>query len=160
MIWDFSTGLISLRHRVSSRQCSTPAEHLQSHEPEDLRWGLSAHQGCMRGRRAIKPRTFFSPPLCFLSSLFYTSLPPSSLSPCIISSALLDANVRGREDSLGVLVSHGEASVPPGVLLQDMYHITKLQRQVGISQSWLIAVGDWTKGTEVRDSPRGFVVPK
>lgn len=46
--------------------------------------------------------------------------------PWVEGAALLDADVRGREHSLGVLVTQREATVPASILLQDMHHIAKL----------------------------------
>lgn len=62
--------------------------------------------------------------------------------PWVDDVALLDTNVRGRENSFGMLVMKGEASVPASILLQDMNHISKPQGEIGVGGLGLIAVGN------------------
>ena len=48
----------------------------------------------------------------------------------------------GGEDALGVLVVQGEASVPAGILLQDLHHVSKVQREERVGLLWPVQVHD------------------
>ena len=60
--------------------------------------------------------------------------------PGVDHAALSDGDVRRRKDALVVLVSHGEAPVPAGILLQDLHQVSKPQGQVRVRSLGLIAI--------------------
>ena len=52
--------------------------------------------------------------------------------PWVPDFTIFQLDVRGEEDALAMLVMQGEPSVPPGILLQNLQHISKLETEVGL----------------------------
>ena len=48
-------------------------------------------------------------------------------SPVVFNVTVLQVDVRGREDALGVFVTQGEASIPASTLLQNLNHVSKVE---------------------------------
>ena len=63
-------------------------------------------------------------------------------SPIVLHVAVLELDVRGREDALRVFVTQGEPTVPPGVLLQDLNYVTKVEADVRVGLVGAVGVGN------------------